>query len=106
MWKQTALHQRALTAPVQQGNYLIVGDYEGYLHWLSKEDGHIVARARIQQWQDYFPVEDDSVIFSASYPEDRSVLMPPAVEGVYAFGLDKRGVLDVFRLSPIAPAAE
>lgn len=106
MWKQTALHQRALTAPVQQGNYLIVGDYEGYLHWLSKEDGHIVARARIQQWQDYFPVEDDSVIFSASYPEDRSVLMPPAVEGVYAFGLDKRGVLDVFRLSPIAPVAE
>ncbi len=106
MWKQTALHQRALTAPVQQGNYLIVGDYEGFLHWLAKEDGRIVARSRIQQWQDYFPVEDELSAWSASYPEDRAVLMAPAVQGVFAFGLDKRGVLDVFRMSPIAPAAE
>lgn len=106
MWKQSALHRRALTAPVQQGNYLIVGDYEGYLHWLSKEDGRLAARARIQQWQHYFPVEDEFGDFTASYPEDRAVLVAPAVEGVFAFGLDKRGVLDVFRLSPIAPAAE
>lgn len=106
MWKQTALHQRALTAPVQQGNYLIVGDYDGYLHWLRKDDGRIATRARIRQWQDYFPVEDEFDGFAAAYSEDRAVLVPPAVEGVYAFGLDKRGVLDVFRLSPIATAAE
>ncbi len=106
MWKQSALHQRALTAPVQQGNYLIVGDYEGYLHWLNKEDGRIVARARVRQWQEYFPVEDEFAAGGAFYPEDRAVQMPPAVQGVFAFGLDKRGVLDVFRMSPIAPAAE
>jgi outer membrane protein assembly factor BamB len=106
MWKQEALHQRALTAPVQQGNYLIVGDFEGHLHWLSKEDGRFVARSRIQQWQDYFPVEDEFAAWGEWYPEDRAVLTPPAVQGVFAFGLDKRGVLDVFRMSPIAPAAE
>lgn len=106
MWKQSALHQRALTAPVQQGNYLIVGDYDGYLHWLSKEDGHLAARARIQQWQAYFPVPESFDTRPSAYPEDRAVLTPPVVEGVYAFGLDKRGVLDVFRLSPIAPVAE
>lgn len=106
MWKQTALHQRALTAPVLQGNYLIVGDFDGYLHWLRKDDGRIAARARIQQWRDYFPVEDEFSAIGASYPEDRAVLTPPSVQGVFAFGLDKRGVLDVFRMSPIAPAAE
>lgn len=106
MWKQTALHQRALTAPVQQGSYIVVGDYEGYLHWLSKEDGHLAGRTRIRQWQDYFPVEDESDTFSAYYTEDRAMLMPPAVEGIHVFGLDKRGVLDVFRLTPIAPEAE
>lgn len=106
MWKQTALHQRALSAPVQQGRYLVFGDYEGYLHWLSKEDGRLAGRTRIRQWQDYFPVEDEFAAFTAWYPEDRAVLMPPAVEGAHVFGLDKRGVLDVFRLAPIAPEAE
>jgi len=106
MWKQTALHQRSLSAPVQQGNYIIVGDYDGYLHWISKEDGHLAGRARIRQWQDYFPLPDDDVGAGPNYPEDRSVLMPPAVEGAYVFGLDKRGVLDVFQLAPIVSEAD
>jgi outer membrane protein assembly factor BamB len=106
MWKQSALHRRALTAPVQQGDYLVVGDYDGYLHWLHKEDGHLAARTRIRQWQEYFPVEDEFAGFHPHYPEDRAVLMPPAVEGVHVFGLDKRGVLDVFRLAPVAPEGE
>ncbi len=106
MWKQTALHQRRLSAPIQQGNYIVMGDFEGYLHWLSKEDGRLVARTRIRQWQDYFPVEDEYTAFTAFYPEDRQVLMAPAVEGVYVFGLDKRGVLDVFELRAVASQAE
>jgi len=106
MWKQTALHQRELTAPVQQGNYIVVGDYEGYLHWLNKEDGHIAGRTRIRQWQDYFPVEDESTDLNDNYPEDRAVQMPPAIDGLRVFGLDKRGVLDAFRLSPVAQKAE
>jgi outer membrane protein assembly factor BamB len=106
MWKQSALHQRALSAPVQQGNYIVVGDYEGYLHWLSKEDGHLAGRTRIRQWQAYFPVEDENEAFTAFYPEDRRVLMAPAVEGVYVYGLDIRGVLDAFELRPVAAEAK
>lgn len=106
MWKQDALYQRALTAPAEQGNYIIVGDFDGFLHWLSKEDGQIVARSRIQQWPAYFPVEDELADWGESYPEDRAVLAPPVVEGTFVYGLDKRGVLDVFRVSTIATAAE
>jgi outer membrane assembly lipoprotein YfgL len=47
LWKQDKLHQRALTAPVPYGDYVVVGDFEGYLHWLSKADGHFVARTRV-----------------------------------------------------------
>lgn len=47
LWRQTALHGRALTAPVIQGQYLVVGDFEGYLHWLHRDDGHLVARERV-----------------------------------------------------------
>lgn len=45
-WEQAALRQRGLTAPAVVGDSLVVGDYEGYLHWLSKVDGSVQARAK------------------------------------------------------------
>lgn len=45
-WEQAALRQRGLTAPVVVGDSLVVGDYEGYVHWLSKVDGTVQARAK------------------------------------------------------------
>jgi len=46
LWKQTALARRQLTTPVVQGDYAVVGDLEGYLHWLKLDTGDIVGRAR------------------------------------------------------------
>jgi outer membrane protein assembly factor BamB len=45
-WEQPALRLRALTAPVVDGQSLVVGDYEGYLHWLSAADGTLLARTK------------------------------------------------------------
>jgi len=47
MWKQDKLLHRNLTGPVRIGDYLAVGDYQGYLHLLSIEDGSLVGRLRI-----------------------------------------------------------
>ena len=44
IWRQDKLLYRELTAPKVMGNYLVVGDFKGYLHWLSKEDGKLVGR--------------------------------------------------------------
>ncbi|MGY0798634.1 outer membrane protein assembly factor BamB [Lysobacter sp. A286] len=46
MWTQAALARRKLTSPAIQGDYAVVGDYEGYLHWLALDDGAFVARTR------------------------------------------------------------
>jgi outer membrane protein assembly factor BamB len=46
MWKQEALARRWLTTPAVQGDYVVVGDVEGYLHWLNLVDGQIVGRVR------------------------------------------------------------
>ena len=43
-WQQSALLYRALTAPVELNDSLVVGDFEGYLHWLNKADGSLQAR--------------------------------------------------------------
>lgn len=48
LWKQTALARRWLTTPVVQGDYAVVGDFDGYLHWLKLDTGEIVGRARVE----------------------------------------------------------
>jgi outer membrane protein assembly factor BamB len=47
VWKQDKLRGRGLSAPVYFNGYVVVGDYQGYLHWLSAEDGRFVARYRV-----------------------------------------------------------
>ncbi len=47
VWKQSELDRRQLTAPVTYGNYLVVGDFEGYLHFMSQLDGHFMGRKKI-----------------------------------------------------------
>lgn len=46
-WKQTDLHQRRLSKPAVYDEYVVVGDFEGYLHWLSKTDGRLLGRIEI-----------------------------------------------------------
>jgi outer membrane protein assembly factor BamB len=46
VWRQEALRLRDLTAPTRYANTLVVGDYEGYVHWLSPDDGRFLARAK------------------------------------------------------------
>jgi outer membrane protein assembly factor BamB len=47
LWKQEGLLRRWPGTPVAVGDYVVVGDFEGYLHWLSLEDGSFVARQRL-----------------------------------------------------------
>lgn len=47
VWKQEKLRGRRLSAPVLHENNIVVGDFEGYLHWLARDDGHFVARHQI-----------------------------------------------------------
>ncbi len=46
LWQMDRLRLRGVTAPVVVDDRAIVGDYEGYLHWLDIDDGRIVARLR------------------------------------------------------------
>lgn len=46
-WRQTQLEARVLSGPATLGNYVVVGDASGYLHWLGKLDGHFAARTTV-----------------------------------------------------------
>jgi outer membrane protein assembly factor BamB len=47
LWKQEALGYRWLSEPAAQGGYVVVGDLQGYLHWMKADSGAIVAREKI-----------------------------------------------------------
>ena len=44
-WKNDKLAFRRLSTPVSYGRAVAVGDYQGYVHFLSREDGSFLARA-------------------------------------------------------------
>jgi outer membrane protein assembly factor BamB len=44
-WKNDKLGYRRLSTPVSYGRAVAVGDYQGYIHFLSREDGAFLARA-------------------------------------------------------------
>lgn len=45
-WKNDQLLMRQSSAPYAFGDYLVVGDFEGYMHALSREDGRMLARLK------------------------------------------------------------
>ncbi|WP_428943763.1 outer membrane protein assembly factor BamB [Pantoea sp. FN060301] len=47
IWRQSDLLHRILTSPVLYNGYLVVGDSEGYLHWINTTDGRFVAQQEV-----------------------------------------------------------
>ncbi|OOG20793.1 outer membrane protein assembly factor BamB [Thioalkalivibrio denitrificans] len=47
LWQQDQLRLRRLTPPVVFGDHVVLGDYQGYLHWLDREDGSLVGRLQV-----------------------------------------------------------
>ena len=45
VWKNDKLSFRSLSTPVSYGRAVAVGDYQGYIHFLSRENGAFLARA-------------------------------------------------------------
>ena len=44
VWRNDKLKNRQLSTPISVGSAVAVGDYQGYIHFLSREDGSFVAR--------------------------------------------------------------
>ncbi len=76
LWKQGELTGRRLSAPAVSDNHIVVGDFEGYLHWLSQDSGRIVGRVR-----------------AAS----KAIVAPPLAVGGIVFVQDQGGTLGAFR---------
>lgn len=74
LWKQDKLFERRVSGPLVYGDYVIVGDFEGYVHVLNKDDGSFAARI----------ATDKSGIAATPVALERGVLVQTRKGGLYA----------------------
>jgi len=51
IWRNDKLKRRGLSAPAVTSTAIAVADYQGYLHWLDKSTGTLVARERVAKFR-------------------------------------------------------
>jgi len=77
-WSNVALTNRGVTGPAIIDNYVVVGDFEGYLHWFDQESGEIVARHQVDSSGIHStPTVFDNVIYSQSQNGDLQAIETP-----------------------------
>ena len=65
VWRMDDLERRQLTAPTIVGNYVVVGDYKGVLHWINTSTGLLAARVQGDPaGYTVAPVLDGNVIYT------------------------------------------
>ena len=62
LWKQSGLLNRNVSAPTVQGDYAVVGDLDGVVHWLRLNDGAFAARANLGGSITGKPVESNGIL--------------------------------------------
>ncbi|MGC1388889.1 MAG: outer membrane protein assembly factor BamB [Steroidobacteraceae bacterium] len=69
VWRNDKLKRRGLTAPAVTSTAVAVADYQGYLHWLDKATGALVARQRVAKYRVSNPlvaVKDTVIVLTDS----------------------------------------
>lgn len=74
-WRQAALKNRQLSAPMPMVSLIAVGDIEGYVHFLSREDGALASRVK---------TSNSSIMPQMALINSNTVLAQTRDGGIYA----------------------
>jgi len=85
LWRQNALLYRRLSAPGAMDEGVVLADFDGYVHWLDKTSGAIIARVRGGKTR---------------------VSTAPVVSGNLVAIINDRGQLSVYRVTPLAASGK
>ncbi len=100
IWKQDNLLRRSLSKAAFQGRYLVVGDFNGYLHWMSREDGRLLGRTQLgYNIFDKIDAEVEYIEDDRQFSRPRNILASPVVRGDIAVAITREGLLSAYRIS-------
>ncbi|MEX2489751.1 MAG: outer membrane protein assembly factor BamB [Pseudomonadales bacterium] len=77
VWDTDALLHRDVTAPITISSYIVVGDFEGYLHFIAQSDGRFVGRVKAG---------------------GKGIISPPVVDGRRVYVMDKGSRLYAYEI--------
>lgn len=66
LWRQDELVDRTITAPVIQSGRIAIGDAEGFIHWLTPDDGSFVARSHVDDTGITSLTAADGILYAVS----------------------------------------
>jgi outer membrane protein assembly factor BamB len=78
LWKNDQLFMRQVSAPFLLDNYVLIGDFEGYVHVLSRDDGSVLARIST----------DGSPILFAAMNLGKGLMLQTQDGGVYSIEIN------------------
>lgn len=97
LWQQDALLRRNISGPVLFHDQLVVGDFNGYLHWLSRSDGKLVSRARIgEQVKTDYPADDVDDYFDTHVSKVKNILSVPIVFDNVMYAANRYGDMHAY----------
>ena len=79
-WRQGVLANRRLTAPLPMGSVIAVGDLEGYIHFLTRDEGKFAARIKL---------DGNAVMSLVPGTSSRQLIAETRNGGVYAISVAK-----------------
>lgn len=100
LWKQKELENRRLTAPtLVENDILVVGDLQGFVHWISAKDGQVLTRTRparsaidlplVADGQDVYLLTSSGKLIAYRVPESSASLTMPNNSTPMSFHLDQ-----------------
>jgi outer membrane protein assembly factor BamB len=84
IWRSQKLKLRRLSTPVLTSTAVVVADFQGYVHWLDKASGELVARDRVAK---------------------ERITSAPVALGDTVVVLTDGGKMAAYRATPATPAA-
>ena len=99
IWRQDILLRRQLSTPELHEKYLVVGDFDGYLHWFNRDDGKLVARKKMNSSDIMLDDEEEtdrelSLLFS----KWNNILVKPMLVNNILLSIDRVGHLEAFKI--------
>lgn len=100
LWRQNNLAGREISKPVVMENAVVVADYDGYVHWLSLDDGQFIARQSMSEsWNEAH--EPDYGFFSEEMENGmfpRLVTVSPFASNNTLYVRDNTGAFAAFQV--------
>jgi len=97
LWQQDALLRRNISGPVLFHDQLVVGDFNGYLHWMSRSDGKIVSRVRLgEQVKFDYPADNPDDYFDTHVSKVKNILSVPVIFDDIMYAANRYGDMHAY----------